>query len=163
MIRPSLMLSVLSLILLLFIAAHAQQSSDGANSNSLLESRKFELEQQKVRIEEEKLRLQRIRKWLTGASIIIPLLIGIYTSRAQSRSNFELKAAEIVLNTKTPYGTLSKAKALKKIFPKRLSSNFADSFEPKEYLAPSVEAKIEILKVIAEHIEHKQEVIKMWK
>jgi hypothetical protein len=154
---------ILSLLFLVWVSAYAQGSSDYPNSNSSLDTPKFELEQRKVQIEEEKLELQRRAMIVTGISIFVPLLIGVYAIRAQSRSGFELKAAEIVLNAKSPFASLTKAKALKALFPKRLPDSFASTFDPKEYAGPSVENKIEILKIIAANAEHKQEIITMWK
>jgi hypothetical protein len=51
----------------------------------------------------------------------------------QARNQFEIKAAEIVMNTEGPLGALRKAKALANLFPDRLPSNFAESFDPEVY------------------------------
>ncbi|MFN2498667.1 MAG: hypothetical protein ABR557_06225 [Pyrinomonadaceae bacterium] len=153
---------VVSLLLVVPVSAYAQASSE-YSSSAQLDKPKFELEQRKVQIEEEKLELQRKAMLVTGLSVFVPLLIGVYAIRAQARSGFELKAAEIVLNAKSPFASLTKAKALKTLFPKRLPESFARTFDPKEYAAPSVENKIEILKIIAANADYKQEIIAMWK
>ena len=152
-----------SVLCLALTSAYAQASSSYANGNSSLDAQKFELEQKTVQIEEDKLELQRKAMLVTGISIFVPLLIGIYAIRAQARTGFELKAAEIVLNAKNPSASLTKAKALKALFPKRLPDSFASTFDPKKYESPSVESKIDLLKIIAANAEHKQEIITMWK
>lgn len=50
-----------------------------------------------------------------------------------ARSQFQIKAAEIVMNTDTPRVTRNKARALLALFPETLPSNFAQSFDPKQF------------------------------
>jgi hypothetical protein len=120
------------------------------------------LEYEKLELEREKVRLERFKVWWTGISIMVPLLVaavsisfGMWTQSQQAklqseiqaqqakvqlelqdrqaRSQFELKAAEIVMNTETPLGALTKARALANMFPERLPKNFAETFDPARY------------------------------
>lgn len=54
----------------------------------------------------------------------------------QARSQFEIKAAEIVMNTESPRQAQAKSKALANLFPERLPPNFAASFDPNIYSMP---------------------------
>jgi hypothetical protein len=127
-----------------------------------VEREKLELERAKVELEGEKLKVEKFKALWTGISIMVPLLVAVITigfgvwsqmkqsqnqfeiqklqaeiqselQRQQARSQFEIKAAEIVMNTETPLGAQTKAKALANMFPDRLPSNFAASFDPDSY------------------------------
>lgn len=120
------------------------------------------LEYEKLELEREKIRLERFKVWWTGISIMVPLLVaavsisfGMWTQSQQAkfqselqvqqaklqlelqsqqaRSQFELKAAEIVMNTPSPIGAQTKARALANLFSERLPKNFAESFDPRMY------------------------------
>jgi hypothetical protein len=115
--------------------------------------------------EARKARMEVVKAAITGASLLIPLLIGIYTVRAQARASFELKAAETVMDSHGPFATRRKADVLRALFPKRLPSDFAQSFEPGEYAArgPSSESKLELLKLIVAHPNQEQEIVQLWR
>ncbi len=122
-----------------------------------LEERKLSLEEKKLEIEKEKLKVERLKAWTTGGSIVISLLIaaltisfGVWSQHKQTmtqidlqdkqaKSQFEIKAAEIVMNTNTPRVTHNKAKALLALFPERLPKNFAESFEAGNFSEPAPE------------------------
>lgn len=61
--------------------------------------------------------------------------------REQAKAQFEMKAAEIVMGSPTPRGAHTKAKAMSNLFPGRLPSNFADSFDPDQYSAAPAESR----------------------
>jgi hypothetical protein len=127
-----------------------------------LDVEKVAIEKEKLLLERDKMKLETHKVWLTGASIFIPLLIAaisfsisFYTSaqqaklqtqlqakqaenqlamqERQAKDQFELKAAEIAMNARTPLEAKTKAKALANLFPDRLPSNFAESFDPNLY------------------------------
>ena len=115
----------------------------------------LEFEREKLELEREKVKLERFKTWWTGIAIIIPLVVAIvtigFTSQSQhdqaklqlelqtqeAKTQFELKAAEIVMNTESPLGAQIKAKALASLFPDRLPKNFAASFDPNLYSKPA--------------------------
>ena len=84
----------------------------------------------------------------------------------RAKADFELKAAEIVLNSESPYAAAGKAGALAKLFPDRLPPDFAKSFDPKLYSASKEDAaftrKNEHLRMITENLGQKQQVIDIW-
>lgn len=126
-------------------------SSPETTSESF-EERKFTLEEKKLELEMQKIKIERFKGWATGGSIVISLLIaavtiafGIWSQHKQvmmqialqdkqAKSQFEIQAAEIVMNTDTPGVTHNKAKALLALFPDTLPKNFAESFDPSKYV-----------------------------
>lgn len=91
-----------------------------------LERDKLELEKRKLRVEWAK----AVGSWIPLLAILATVALGVWELREKSRADFELKAAEIVLNASSPIASANKAYALKKIFPERLPANFAESFDP---------------------------------
>jgi hypothetical protein len=116
------------------------------------EREKIMIEREKLNIEREKLKLERFKSWWTGISIVIPIIVavaGIFFSiwslnqqaklqseiqAQQERSQFEIKAAEIVMSSEGPIKAQAKARALANLFPDRLPPNFAASFNPALYI-----------------------------
>lgn len=142
-----------------------------AQPNSL-DNEKFEFEKYN---ESRKARYELYKAAITGISLIIPLLLGIYTVRSQiksarelkkieSENAFALKAAEIVMSAKNPYGVKHKAEVLLAIFKERLPVNFVSSFDPKEHSkpGPSIESKLDLLKLINTNPEKEKEIVKLW-
>jgi type II secretory pathway pseudopilin PulG len=136
--------------------------SEDRNLEFDVERKKIELEEQKLILEREKVKVEKFKAWSTGGSIIISLLIAALTigfsawsqykqamtqfavqeqqakaqlelQERQAKAQFELKAAEIVMNTSDPKVTYNKATALLSLFPNRLLSNFAESFDPYKH------------------------------
>jgi hypothetical protein len=132
------------------------------SENISLEERKLALEEKKLELEKERVRLERLNARTTRSSIVISVLIaaltiafGVWSQYKQAmtqlaiqdkqatsqleleektaKSQFEIKAAEIVMNTDIPGVTRHKAKALLALFPEKLPSNFAASFDPDKY------------------------------
>lgn len=92
-------------------------------------------ERKELEIEYEKLKIERIKAWGSILSIPMSFIVaaltifyGIWSMDVNSKINFEMKAAEIVMNSNSPDEAANKAIALKKLFPNRLPSNFADAF-----------------------------------
>ena len=59
---------------------------------------------------------------------VLTVTFGIWTQYEHARSEFEIKAAEIVLKTENASQARDTAIALSKLFPSRLPENFAESF-----------------------------------
>ena len=101
----------------------------------------------------------------TGLSILIPLFAALLVARAQARTSFELKAAELVLGSQNPFAARNRAEILKKLFPVRLPQDFAQAFRPEEHarVGPSTESKLELLKLIAAHPGREADVVTLWR
>src|SRR4051794_14772817 len=85
------------------------------------------LEMQKLDIEREKLAVERHKAKWAAAAVIVPLIaaiftvaLGLYVTHQQSKSQFELKAAEIVMQSKSPEEALGRAKTFIAMFPDKL-------------------------------------------
>ncbi|MDP3655281.1 MAG: hypothetical protein Q8R67_26775 [Rhodoferax sp.] len=135
-----------------------------------LEREKFEYQKS---LEDKKLEIERLKAWLTGGSILIPLLLGVLTLAWQShtaaklkdrdaKDAFELKAAEIVFTGDNTRATKNKAKALTVLFPDRFPENFGDAFEPTQFGGPRFEAKLEVFKAACLKVESPSEVYQIW-
>jgi hypothetical protein len=95
---------------------------------------------------------------------VIPLLIGIVTLYWQSRTAFELKAAELVLSSYSPWAAQRRVELLQRMFGRHLPRGFAESFDPKKF--PGVrfhEMKMELFRTLAEDPAKKQEVVQLWR
>lgn len=134
------------------------------SENTSLEERKLEIEEKKLELEKEKISLERLNAWTTRSSVVISILIaaltvsfGVWSQHKQvmtqlaiqdkqAKSQFEIKAAEIVMNTDIPGVTYNKAKALLALFPEMLPPNFAESFNPDKYAAHELDRRRYVIK-----------------
>jgi hypothetical protein len=136
-----------------------------------LENKKDDLDYQRFQLEKRKNISDIVLAWVTTLSLIfgvvIPLItiaVNVNSQTKQARHEFELKAAEIVMNTTGPTGTLNRAKAMANMFPDRLPSNFAASFDPKEYTGDNTNTpKKELIQLLVEHPDQRAKIIETWK
>jgi hypothetical protein len=153
------------------IAPAPAASSSATSELLILEREKFEYQRT---LEGEKLAVERLKAWLTGGSILIPLLLGILTLAWQARTAaqlkdkdardaFELKAAEIIFAGDNTRATKNKARALTVLFPGRFPPNFGDAFEPTQFGGPRFDAKLEVFKAACRKVESPEEVYKIWR
>jgi len=91
--------------------------------------------------EREQLHVERLKAWLTAGSIIASVVVAAVTySSAQAVQNrqaeeaFKLKAAEIVMASRTPWEAQGKARALAAFFPGQVPPSMADdTFDPGKH------------------------------
>ncbi len=147
---------------------------------SSLDEKKLDIEHDKLQLEREKLILERDKvdverdkaKWTTisivGTALVALLTVGfgIWSQYKQAQSQFEIKAAEIVLKTGSAREARDTAKALLAIFPDRLPKNFAEQFDPDNVpnFGPDViNAKTALLSILpGKTEEQKNEIIELW-
>jgi hypothetical protein len=91
------------------------------------------LEQMKLKMECHRIRIEWYKTWGTILSIIIPLLIGIITvgygvwsENERAKTNFQIKAIEIVMTASTPQAAINKAIVMYELFPDRLPKDFKE-------------------------------------
>jgi hypothetical protein len=146
----------------IFSATYGQKAPDqvGAIKNSggistadaSAERDRIELEQQKFafekEIERQKIADDQRKTWLTAASTLIPLLLGVlivyYAVRnqaEQAKSAFELKAAEIVMDHPHPGLIKYRAKVLVNLFLSRLPRILENRLIPKSITAQVITPK----------------------
>jgi hypothetical protein len=135
-----------------------------------LEKLKFDFQK---RLEERKLSLEWYKAWITGGSLLIPLLLGVITLAWQSKttakfkedeakSAFELKAADIIFEGDNPRATRNKARALAALFPNKIDKDFANAFKPEEFSGPKYESKLEVFKAAFTKVQTPDEVYRIW-
>ncbi|HEX6699533.1 MAG TPA: hypothetical protein VF101_02275 [Gaiellaceae bacterium] len=138
-----------------------------------IERAKLELEERRVRVEERKAR----QSFLTRLSIFIPAIAAVaavagsvYLQHVKAKDDFELKAAEIVMDATGPYEARARAVALREIFPDRLGDHFGGAFDPEHATNratfnrdQNVASKKELLNLIAAHPDERSQLIATWK
>ena len=85
----------------------------------------------KLKLELERIKVERFKAWGTVLSIVIPLIVaaltvfyGVLLQSERSKTDFQIKAAEIVMNAASPQAATNKAIVLSELFPDRLPKDF---------------------------------------
>ena len=151
-----------------------------------LERDKFEFEKKKYG--EELVQKQRdsdhesIKTWIAGVAVIVPLWVAIIGFWLESRKRrledyaqrvsrekseelqFQLKAAEIAFDVRNSREIQPKAAALAQLFPGRLPANFAKNLDPEtiRFGPPATEAKLELLKLLAQYPTQRTVILRTW-
>lgn len=124
--------------------------------------------------EREQIRVERLKAWLTAGSIVASVAAAIlaYSSAnwvqgQQAAAAFQLKAAEIVMASKTPWEAKGKATALATFFPDRVPPSMVDGrFDPALH-GWGRESHRELLTLLLTtqptSPEHRAMVVKTWK
>jgi len=149
-----------------------------------IERRKLALEERRVAVEERQAKQART----TRLSVLIPVVIALVVlggdvvmqrmnahdalslQETQAKDNFELKVAELVMDTKSALGARNRAIAMREIFPNRVGKEFARAFNPEDASSREVrrenqrvEAKKEMLRLLAEHPTARRQIIDTWR
>ena len=121
-------------------------------------------QQATLAMERQKLEIETLKAWITAGAILIPILIGIWSIRAQARAQFELKATELVLASSSKNGAQRRAKLLQSMFKHRLHKDFAKSFQPENF--PSTrfyDLKTELFRALTAGERDDKKVLQAWK
>jgi hypothetical protein len=145
-----------------------------------MDDREEAIEREKLTLEREKLKLERFKAWWTGMSVLVSVLIGATTiwfgvwtqrktaelqlevQRQSAQAQFEIKAAEIAMNTDNPDVTKGKSIALTQLFPNRLTPAFAKQFENEAFAPDEIASKKELLRLLATKPDQRAQIIKDW-
>ncbi len=140
------------------------------NLNLDLDAKKLELECEKLKLELEKLRVERFKAWSTAISIGIPLLavaitviFGYWSEKQRADTEFQIKAADIITRFQDPFEMKGRARILRTLFPVMLPADFGEKFDDQRFAVPTPPDETLLLRLIVEHQDQKQEIIKMWK
>jgi|GEM_PF-3007472 len=142
-----------------------------------LPDRRFELEREKVSIERQKLELEfrklkiESRKVVfTAGSIAIPLLgvmvtvlVGYLSEHARADTDFQLKAAEIVMAHQNPHEMKGRAGILRTLFPQRLPKDFGENFDDQKYSVPIPSDEKALIQLLVDHKDQRADIIRMWR
>lgn len=130
-----------------------------------LEKRRADIEDRKADIEEEKAR------W-TALSILVPVVLGFATLYWQARTAYklkeiewELKAAEVVLNSKSTKAGEERLRALRMLFPHRIDQKFTEAFDENAFKLPGMayqEKKLELFKAMSANPEKSKEIFRLY-
>lgn len=113
--------------------------------------------------QEEMLSIERVKATCTVVAIFVPLLIGVIALRTQTKTTFEIKAAELVMQSPTPWIAKQRAQVIERMFPKRLK-NFARSFDFDDFPGTRLhEMKIELIRLLAVNPEERAFIVAEWK
>jgi len=137
-----------------------------------LERRKLELEARRVELEEQALLDARSEALWTRLAIVVPIVLGFATLWWQARtaykvkeleSNvaFQLKAAEVVLSSKSTKAGEERARALHRLFPERITKDFIDTFDKSKFKLPGMayqEKKLELFKALSGNLEERRDI-----
>ena len=147
----------------------------GDNTNANWESKKYELEKRKVEIEAQKLSDARFAAKLTALSIIIPVVFGFAAIYLQGRTicklhelqsdvAFQLKAAEVVMDSKSTKAGEERAKVLSKLFGTYLPPLFSQVFKENFKLPGTAyqEKKLELFRLLAGNLQERKEIFQIY-
>ncbi len=164
-------------LIILFTASklYSQDSAKYQMLNYQLEKEKLELEKQKIQIEQQKLDIDRTAKYYTIGSIFLPLLTALIVlliqkrnsenlQKSQANADFQIKAAEIILASKSSRAAKERASILMELFPKRIPIEFVEAFK-KNLKFPGLayqEKKLELFKSLSTNLNSKAEVLKVF-
>lgn len=148
-----------------------------------IEKQKLALDERRVQIEERQAR----HAFWTRLGIVIPVVAALIAFGAsvlnqrldardalslqekKAKDDFELKVAEIVMDSETPFGVRNRAIALGEIFSERLGERFGHNFDPEDAssvkartLNQQLAAKKELLILIAEHPGEREQIVSTW-
>lgn len=148
----------------------AEPKPDPEDRKLEIEREKLVIEREKLKIEFEKLRVERWKARSTVASIGIPLVVvaltvwvGYQSERTRAETEFNLKAAEIIMAHQNPFEMKGRARILKAIFPQRLPADFGENFSEREYAVPLPANSELLLRLLIEHPDQRAEIIRMWR
>jgi len=134
---------------------------------------KLDVEREKLALEFKRLAVEKSKARWSAITIFIPLLIGAMTlvfnswsQLQQAKSDFQLKAVEIVMAMETPTGTKNKAGALVELFPGRFGDEFREfvaEFDPGLFgVRSDSDEKRDLLQLLVQHPDRKEEILWMW-
>lgn len=113
--------------------------------------------------QEEMLRIEWLKAVGTIGVILVPLLIGLYTLRGQTRTAFQIKAVELVMQAPTPWVAKQRALVMERMFPKRLEG-LSKSFDFDTF--PGIrlhDMKIELIRLLTANPEQRDFILAEWK
>jgi hypothetical protein len=131
---------------------------------------------------ERALSVEKLKAYLSALATAVPLLVGAAAiffgflrqnrqdrhqfemGAIEAKTQFELKAAEIIFSGTTPQAILSRGKALKTIFGANFSKDFLSDFKPEDigaYKEPSDEKRALLAHVLKDP-NKKAEIVQLW-
>lgn len=120
-------------------------------------------------IERKKLDSERNKTRWTGMSILGSVTIAAasilgtaYLQNEAAKTQFALKAAEIVLHSDDPEVNANKAIRFQNLFPNRMPAAWGAKFDWTKYADENDDMKREVAKLVIEHPERKNQIIETY-
>jgi len=163
------------IVIFYILTASVIKGQDNVNQQNpntiLIEKEKLQLEKEKIEIERQRLKNETAGKYITGVSILLPLITAVLIlliqkrnteklQELQSNADFQIKAVEIILASKSTKAAKERAIILMTLFPQRIPQSFVDAFT-KNIKFPGLayqEKKLELFKALAANLEKRKEV-----
>jgi hypothetical protein len=141
-----------------------------------LNKRQVELEEGKLEVEREKLFLERTKARWAATSAIVPAVVafgtiiyGVWSLRETAKTQFETKLVEIAMQGPGPEEAISRAALVGRVFGEYLPTDFESRLAKIDTASlgnsgdPTVPAKKELLKLLADHPANRQAIIASWR
>jgi hypothetical protein len=130
-----------------------------------LETRRVDLEEQRLQLEEDKASDARSDARSTRFAILVPIILGLVTLWFQARTAFQLKAAEVILGSKSTKAGEERAKVLHKLFPLYIPNRFSERFTEENFKLPGMayqEKKLELFKALSGNYDKRREIFRAY-
>jgi hypothetical protein len=134
--------------------------SDEAPLAPNIELQKLEIERRKLDLERRKVEIELSKTKWTAVSVMVPLLAGIgtvgfglWSTREQAKSAFEVEVAKSILSAPTPSEAAGKADFFMKLFPGKLPATFAGQVDYVSFDAGEVAAKKLLFEMMAKKLD----------
>jgi hypothetical protein len=161
-----------------------KRSGDEAEqARNTLENQRYEIEKKMHDEEIELVKLDykekheayknKAAKWIarygTTLAILVPLLIaagtilaGYFSAKRAAQESFDLKIAELVMNSSSPIEMQAKAQSLATLFPDKIDATALANYEPTKFSVTNPERQKELLDLLVAHPERKAEIVALW-
>lgn len=122
-------------------------------------------------LENRKLRLQKLSMCISTCAIAIPLLVvaatiywNIRAQKSERQAAFELKVAEVILDTKTVSEAKNRADGLAALYPEMLPADFSNRLKDlQEKLGrPGMDKHSLLNLLVAAPREQRREILDLW-
>jgi hypothetical protein len=168
---------IISALIFISLSAVASFAVEGDNvtvsnvSSAQVEAAKLALEQRRLALEEKKI-IANEAKWPfeimqpigTVVAIFIPLLVAALTLRSQAKANFLLKAAEVVMASRSPEVALRRAALLEAAYPKWLPPGFfTKKPEIRDFPGYIYDQKIELFRAMSASPTRQGDIARIWR
>ncbi len=162
------------------VSAYEKETLKVERERLNLEQKKLELEESAQAITRRQVRFSLLT---TLGSLLVALVSVLVSARSvsqqaeiqaknaqisamqqthQAKDQFELQAANIVVNNDDPQIAYSKALALHELFPERISETWVRQFDPDKYCRPAYEDRVTFLKLATEHPVARRDLAQLW-
>jgi hypothetical protein len=136
----------------------------------------LKLDTERLKLDTEKAKIERRQARWTAIAVIVPVLVAVLSlavslqafkeaavlQSQQSQDQFEMSAAQLVVNNTDPDVAYSKARVLHDLFPSRFKDTWTDTFKPTNYCLPVFDDRITFARLAIEHPTQRKNLASLW-